>query len=172
MCVCVCVCVCVSTQLCPTLCDLLDCDLPGSSLHGISQARILEWVAISYSKREGWVRVPVWHRPEGSLACQGGSSHLAPASPANPISYAPSPSPPHPLPTTLAITENAKSFCPSSLLTQTHLGFICLDFPFPFLRNHQSPAHLFYHKEGWGERASSESSWEELVRKTVDPAPR
>ena len=34
-------------QLCPTLCDPMDCSLPGSSVHGISQARILEWVAIS-----------------------------------------------------------------------------------------------------------------------------
>ena len=36
-------------QLCPTLCDPIDCRLPGSSVHGISQARILEWVAISFS---------------------------------------------------------------------------------------------------------------------------
>ena len=35
------------TQLCLTLCDPLDCSLPGSSVHGISQARVLEWVAIS-----------------------------------------------------------------------------------------------------------------------------
>ena len=34
-------------QSCPTLCDLMDCSLPGSSVHGILQARILEWVAIS-----------------------------------------------------------------------------------------------------------------------------
>ena len=34
-------------QLCPTLCDLMDCSLPGSSLHGILQARVLEWVAIN-----------------------------------------------------------------------------------------------------------------------------
>ena len=33
-------------QSCPTLCDPMDCSLPGSSVHGISQARILEWVAI------------------------------------------------------------------------------------------------------------------------------
>ena len=33
-------------QLCPTLCDPMDCRLPGSSLHGILQARVLEWVAI------------------------------------------------------------------------------------------------------------------------------
>ena len=37
-------------QLCLTLCDLMDCTLPGSSVHGISQARILEWVAISFSR--------------------------------------------------------------------------------------------------------------------------
>ena len=33
-------------QLCPTLCDPMDCSLPSSSIHGIFQARILEWVAI------------------------------------------------------------------------------------------------------------------------------
>ena len=32
-------------QLCPTLCDPMDCSLPGTSVHGILQARILEWVA-------------------------------------------------------------------------------------------------------------------------------
>ena len=36
-------------QSCPTLCDPMDCSLPGSSVHGISLARILEWVAISFS---------------------------------------------------------------------------------------------------------------------------
>ena len=34
---------------CPTLCDPVDCSLPGSSVHGIFQASILEWVAISFS---------------------------------------------------------------------------------------------------------------------------
>ena len=38
------------TQSCPTLYDPVDCSLPGSSIHGISQARILEWVAISFSR--------------------------------------------------------------------------------------------------------------------------
>ena len=37
------------TQLCPTLCDPMDCSLPGSSVPGILQARILEWAAISFS---------------------------------------------------------------------------------------------------------------------------
>ena len=37
------------TQSCPTLCDPVDCNLPGSSVHEILQARLLEWVAISFS---------------------------------------------------------------------------------------------------------------------------
>ena len=40
----------VCAQSCPTLCNPLDCSPPGSSLHGILQARILEWVAISFSR--------------------------------------------------------------------------------------------------------------------------
>ena len=40
----------ISTQLCLTLCDPVDCSLPGSSIHGILQARILERVAISFSR--------------------------------------------------------------------------------------------------------------------------
>ena len=36
-------------QLCLTLCDPVDCSLPGFSVHGILQARILEWVTISFS---------------------------------------------------------------------------------------------------------------------------
>ena len=41
---------------CPTLCDPVDCSLPGSSVHRILQARILEWVAISFSRRASWPR--------------------------------------------------------------------------------------------------------------------
>ena len=37
------------TQLCSTLCNLVDCSPPGSSVHGVFQARVLEWVAISFS---------------------------------------------------------------------------------------------------------------------------
>ena len=36
-------------QLCLTLCDYIDCSLPGSSVHGIFQAIVLEWIAISFS---------------------------------------------------------------------------------------------------------------------------
>ena len=39
------------TQSCPTLSDPMDCSLPGSSVHGIYQARVLEWAAISFSIR-------------------------------------------------------------------------------------------------------------------------
>ena len=57
VCVCVCVCVCTRAhelsccaQSCPTLCYPLDCSPPGSSVHGIFQARILEWLVISSSR--------------------------------------------------------------------------------------------------------------------------
>ena len=46
-------------QLCPTLCDPMDCSPPGSSIHGIFQAWILEWVAVSFSRcpsADGWIR--------------------------------------------------------------------------------------------------------------------
>ena len=37
-------------QSCPTLCDPMDCSLSGSSVYGIFQARVLEWIAISFSR--------------------------------------------------------------------------------------------------------------------------
>ena len=49
-------CVCSVAQSCPTLCDPMDHSLPGSSVHGIPQARILEWVAISSSRGSSWPR--------------------------------------------------------------------------------------------------------------------
>ena len=45
---------CLVTQLCPTLCKPMDSSLPGSSVHGISQARILEWATISFSRVSSW----------------------------------------------------------------------------------------------------------------------
>ena len=59
---CVCVCVCVFrkesevVQSCPTLCNCMDCSLPGYSIHGIFQAKVLEWVAISFSRGSSWTR--------------------------------------------------------------------------------------------------------------------
>ena len=44
------------TQLYPTVCDPVDCSLPGSSVHGILQARTLEWVTISFSRGSSWPR--------------------------------------------------------------------------------------------------------------------
>ena len=57
-------------QSCLTLCDPMDCSLPGSSIHGILQARTLEWVAISFSSAQKWKgkgkslsRVPLFATP-------------------------------------------------------------------------------------------------------------
>ena len=46
----ICCCCYLVAKSCPTFCDPTDCSPPGSSVHGILQARILEWVAISFSK--------------------------------------------------------------------------------------------------------------------------
>ena len=53
----------IHTQLCLTLCDPMDCSLPGSSVHGIFQARILEWLAIHY------FRGCSWHRDQTCISC-------------------------------------------------------------------------------------------------------
>ena len=71
LCVCVCVCVCVLVAQSCRLCDPMDCSLPGSSVHGILQARILEWVAMpswtaarqaplsmGFSRQEYWSGLP------------------------------------------------------------------------------------------------------------------
>ena len=55
MCVYILVCA-KSLQLCRTLCDPMDCSLPGSSVHGIFQAGILKWVAIFSSRGSSWPR--------------------------------------------------------------------------------------------------------------------
>ena len=52
------VCACSVAQVCLTLCDPLDCSPPASSVHGIFQARKLEWVAISFSRGSSWPRDP------------------------------------------------------------------------------------------------------------------
>ena len=72
-------------QSCPTLCDPMDHSLPGSSVHGIFQARILEWVAISFSRGSSqprdWTQVsriigrcfyPLsqWGSPLYGISCQ------------------------------------------------------------------------------------------------------
>ena len=49
---------CLVIQLCLTLCNPMDCNLPGSSVHGILQARILEWVAMPFSRGSSQPRDP------------------------------------------------------------------------------------------------------------------
>ena len=61
-----------SLQSCPTLCDPMDCSLPGSSAHGIFQARVLEWVAIAFS--DLWMKPPlkymgVWLLDQLEVSC-------------------------------------------------------------------------------------------------------
>ena len=46
----------IVAQSCPTLCDPEECSLSGSSVHGILQSRISEWVAIPFSKVSSWTR--------------------------------------------------------------------------------------------------------------------
>ena len=47
-------------QACPTLCDPQDCSLPGSSVHGILQARMPEWVAVPFSRGSSQPRDQTW----------------------------------------------------------------------------------------------------------------
>ena len=48
--------VCEVAQSCLTICDPMDCSLPGFSVHGIFQAIVLDWIAISFSRRFSWPR--------------------------------------------------------------------------------------------------------------------
>ena len=50
----------ISVQLCLTLCNPVDCSPSGSSVYGILQARILEWVAIPFSRGSSWPRDQIW----------------------------------------------------------------------------------------------------------------
>ena len=68
------------TPLCLTLCDPMECSPPASSVYGILQARILEWVAIPFSKGSSWPRDQT-----RSLALQAGSLLSEP--PGKPISF-------------------------------------------------------------------------------------
>ena len=49
-----------ATQSCPTLCDPMDCSLPRSSVHGILQAIVLEWIAIPFSRGSSQPRDRTW----------------------------------------------------------------------------------------------------------------
>ena len=65
-----------SLQSCLTLCNRMDCSPPGSSVHGILQARILEWIAMPFSRGSSWPRG--WTCVSCLLHWQGGSLPLAP----------------------------------------------------------------------------------------------
>ena len=88
------------TQSCPTLCYPMDCNLPGSLVHGISQARILEWVAVPSSRGSSPPRDRTW------VSCTTGrhSTRLQ-----RNIQYIEYPWP--------WAFQSQKSFLPSSLLT-------------------------------------------------------
>ena len=60
-----------SLQSCPTLCDPMDCSPPGASVHGIFQARVMEWAVISFSRGSSRPR-----GQPGSPALQADSYHL------------------------------------------------------------------------------------------------
>ena len=64
-------CCCLVTKLCLILCDSMDSNLPGSYAHGISQAKILEWVAIFFSR--GSSQVVRWLRIHAFIAENMGS---------------------------------------------------------------------------------------------------
>ena len=67
-----CVFVCVlATQSCLNLCDLMDCSSPGFSVHGLLQARILEWVAIPFSRRSSQPMSPTLQADSLPLSHQG-----------------------------------------------------------------------------------------------------
>ena len=70
-------------QSCPTLCNPMDCSPPGSSVHGILHARILEWVAIPSSRRSSWPRV----RTHVSHVSYWQMHSLPLAPPGKPIAY-------------------------------------------------------------------------------------
>ena len=59
-------------QSCPTLCDSMDYSLPGSSVHGIFQVKILEWIAIKHDLNELIYETEETHRyTEQTCFCQG-----------------------------------------------------------------------------------------------------
>ena len=70
-------CCCLVAQWCPTLCDLMDCSLPGSSVHGISPASILEWAVISSSSRSSQPRHLLhWQTESLSLSHLGSPGYV------------------------------------------------------------------------------------------------
>ena len=77
------------TQSCPTLSDPMDCSLPGSSIHGIFQARVLEWVAISFSRGSSPPRDRT--RVSRSLTRDQTQAHCIGSAESHPLDYQGSP---------------------------------------------------------------------------------
>ena len=71
------------TQFCPTLCDPMECSSPGYSVHRISQAKILEWVAISFSRGSSHREIKLM-----SPALAGGFFTAKPPGKPSPTQYA------------------------------------------------------------------------------------
>ena len=67
---------CLVTKSCLTPCDPMDCSSPGSSVPGVSQARILEWVAMPSSRDLFNPGLLHWHMDSILLATRGAQSHL------------------------------------------------------------------------------------------------
>ena len=64
-------------QSCPTLCKPMDCSLPGFSIHGIFQARVLEWGATAFSEKMTRTDIIVIEREQILLSFEGGTAFLA-----------------------------------------------------------------------------------------------
>ena len=115
------------TQLCPTLCDPMDCSPPDSSVLGILQARILEWVVLSSSRGFSWPRDQLhllycrilysW-ATGGSLFYRVGQSWNSKQSSWNEITKC------------FMVTSQSQSLCPSLGLFPIHL-LPCLPPTFP-----------------------------------------
>ena len=65
-----------SLQSCPALCDPMDCSSPGSSVHGILQAKILEWVAISFCKTNEYIMAKKKRKEEEAIDPLGVKMHV------------------------------------------------------------------------------------------------
>ena len=116
--VCVCMCVCVHVhvhaQLCPTLCSPMDCSPQDSSVHRISQARILDWVAISYTKGSSQ------HRDWTCVSCIPLSEGFFTTSPTSLLDL----TPPHLCPTPLAHHRTLSwTYCPIQQLPTSYLFY-------------------------------------------------
>ena len=147
-------------QSCLTLCDPMDCSLPGSSVHGIFQARELEWVAISFSRGSSWLRYrtqvsrivgrrfTVWPPGKSMRFRRNFFFFLKMVDDSNTIYWEDHPH----------VTESLLHPCQRSvrhlcvgLYVYTVLFHcpVCLPLPLPFCLNFCSSTAMFQHSTGW-----------------------